>query len=199
MLICFDMDGVLVDACDLHKRALECAMLEELGYTISNEDHVAKFNGLPTKKKLEALGIPKDQIEVINSKKQSYTLALIDKSIYFDKSKVDLLLDLKSSGYKVACVTNSIRLTSEIILGKVGVLSLLDLLVTNQDVKNPKPSPEPYLKAMELLKEFPGTTMIVEDSPIGIQSALMSGAKVIKVSNSLEVTKENILGQLCKY
>jgi beta-phosphoglucomutase-like phosphatase (HAD superfamily) len=115
------MDGVLVDACDLHKISLELAMQEELGYKISDEDHYNKFNGLPTRKKLQILGLSKEKIEIINDKKQKYMLELIEKHIHKDQQKIELLHYLKKSGYLLACVTNSVEKTTHIMLKKTGI------------------------------------------------------------------------------
>ena len=46
--ILFDLDGVLVDACDWHYHSLNDALLHYVGFTISQEEHRDKFNGLPT-------------------------------------------------------------------------------------------------------------------------------------------------------
>ena len=54
-MVIFDLDGVLVDACEWHRAALNEALREVCNYEISLEDHYNKFNGLPTKVKLDAL------------------------------------------------------------------------------------------------------------------------------------------------
>jgi len=135
------MDGVLVDACEWHKDALNTALLELCNYEISEEEHYSVFNGLPTKTKLQKLSelgvVSKDEKihKQINNLKQEKTIEIIQEKAQYDKSKVDLVLWLKSRNIKVACFTNSIRKTAELMLDKAGVLSKLDLLVTNQDVK----------------------------------------------------------------
>ena len=53
-LVIFDMDGVLVDACDWHKDAFNQALEELCGYKISDEEHYAEFNGLPKKQSLQS-------------------------------------------------------------------------------------------------------------------------------------------------
>ena len=55
MLIIFDLDGVLVDACEWHKIALNEALKEVAGFEIGEEEHKSTFNGLPTKVKLKML------------------------------------------------------------------------------------------------------------------------------------------------
>lgn len=189
------MDGVLIDACNLHKICLEEAMREELGYTISDEDHYNKFNGLPTRKKLKMLGISDNLIEKINNKKQKLTLSLIESEIQKDKSKVDLLIKLKNSKCKLACVTNSIKETTYKMLEQAGIKQYFDIIVTNEDIRNPKPDPEPYLFAIKSLNCSINKTIIIEDSEIGLKSAESSGARVIKVTNPSEVNI-NLLNKL---
>ena len=198
-LICFDMDGVLVDACNLHKVSLELAMQEELGYKISDYDHYAKFNGLPTKKKLQILGVDKIKIEEVSKKKQEYTIKLIESTIDKDQSKIDLLNYLKNKNYLIACVTNSISFTTEMMLKKCGIHHLFDVVVSNESIKNPKPDPEPYFFAMKLMKVDPIETLIIEDSEAGLKSAYASGATVIKVCGPEKVNLQNLKSILCKY
>jgi len=54
-MVIFDLDGVLVDACEWHRIALNEALEEICGYKISLEDHYKIYNGIPTRKKLEIL------------------------------------------------------------------------------------------------------------------------------------------------
>lgn len=197
-LVIFDMDGVLVDACDWHKDAFNQALEELCGYKISDEEHYAEFNGLPTKTKLAKLaekGIVKEDKKLhkeINNLKQENTIRIIEESCVYDNSKVNLVSWLKLKGIKVACFTNSIRKTAELMLDKCGVLSELDLLVTNQDVKEPKPSPEGYLKVLKHFNISPQDAMIVEDSPKGIKAATAAGCKIMKVDNATQVYTENM-------
>lgn len=185
------MDGVLIDACDWHRDALNEALKTVCNYEISLEDHYAEFNGLPTKvklKKLEERGIiKKEQFKEIEDIKQEKTIEAINNTAVIRQDKIDLINFLKSKGIKVACYTNSIRKTAELMLQKTGVLDLLDLLVTNQDVKNPKPDPEGYIKCMKHFNFSVEETIIVEDSPKGLEAARLSGAFFVQVPNSEQV------------
>ena len=69
---------------------------------------------------------------------------------------------------------------------------VIEYLVTNEDVTNPKPDPEGYLAAMEYFEREPSETLIVEDSDKGFQAATDSGAHVMRVANATEVTKESV-------
>lgn len=196
-LVCFDLDGVLVDACELHRVALENAMMDEVNYVISKEDHESKYNGLPTRKKLKMLGLDDRLIEKINSRKQEYTINLISEHIQVDNVK-KLVLDMLHQNHFLACVTNSIGLTTNLMLSRAGIKDRFDLIVTNEMPKNPKPLPDPYIYAMNFFNVDPADTIIVEDSEVGLKSAYASGANVIKVKDPTEVNLK-LVEQICKY
>lgn len=185
------MDGVLIDACEWHRIALNEALKEICNYEISLEQHYSEFNGLPTKvklKKLQEKGIVKKHLfETIESIKQEKTIQIINKFASKRQEKIDLMLFLKSKNIKVACYTNSIRMTAELMLKKIGVLELLDLLITNQDVSVSKPDPEGYIKCMNFFNIDKKNTIIVEDSPKGLEAAKKSGALYVQVKSPDEV------------
>ena len=99
---------------------------------------------------------------------------------------------LRDDGYLVGCCTNCIRRTALVALSKVGVIEYLDVIITNDDVKNPKPHPEIYWKAMSMMGCLPEETLIIEDSPQGLLSATRSRAEVIRVDNSAHVSLDKI-------
>jgi HAD superfamily hydrolase (TIGR01509 family) len=189
--VVFDLDGVLVDACDWHYEALNRALKEVAGYEISRQDHETTYNGLPTKVKLKALAekglIQESDIERISELKQELTVGVIEDLCTVDSSKTQLMARLKKEGYKLACVTNSIRKTARLMLKNSGVLEYLDCVISNEDVCNAKPHPEGYIKALVMLNCLPQNAIIVEDSPKGIQAAKLVGAKVVEVANATEV------------
>lgn len=194
-LIIFDMDGVLVDACDLHYMALNNALHDKAGFIISREEHLAKFNGIPTKKKLEKLvltgRLSSDLIDEISDLKQQYTSSLASEMINFDHNIFSVLNYLwTSKKYKLACYTNSIRSTAEDMLKRVGAFGFLDLIISNEDVSVPKPSPQGYIKVMEYFDISPEETLIYEDSPVGLAAAFASKARyVIKVASFEDIRK----------
>jgi pyrophosphatase PpaX len=62
----------------------------------------------------------------------------------------------------------------------------MGMIVTVDDVKNPKPHPEPVLMAIEKMGANPATTLMVGDSPADIQSANAAGVASVAVSWSLK-------------
>lgn len=192
--VLFDLDGVLVDACDWHYEALNRALREVADYEISRHDHETRFNGLPTKVKLRMLAdegvITEDQMGAISDLKQFLTTQVIEDLCKKDESKVQLMRKLTQQGFKIACVTNSIRKTATMMLKKSGVYEYMDCIISNEDITHAKPHPEGYIKALVMLNCLPINAIIVEDSPKGIQAAGMTGAKVVVVANATEVNED---------
>lgn len=199
-LVLFDLDGVLVDAVKLHKNAFVQAVREVAGVTIHEDFHESELNGLPTKTKLDLLVrrniIKEEYINTISDLKQSVTLKLIKADIKHDPKKVALVRALRADDIHVGCVTNSIRDSARLMLQNIGVLQDLELLISNQETKYPKPHPDGYWKAMTHFGIMPAETLIVEDAPKGVQAALASGAHLWQVSGSHQVTWMNMAKRL---
>lgn len=196
----FDLDGVLVDACDWHKQALNLSLLEVANIMISDEEHYKIFNGLPTKTKLDILikekKIKEEQYQKISQRKQEITIELINSKCHIDNSKIELINFLKNKNIIVCCYTNSIRKTAELMLNKIGIIKKLDALITNEDVKYPKPNPEGYLTLINKFNARKEECLIVEDSQNGILAAHESGANVLKVNCAKEVNIKLFEGKI---
>jgi len=200
-LIVFDLDGVLVETKKLHYDALNKSLRDvDPKYEISYDEHLAKYDGLSTHKKLDLLGREKGlsatEFQCIWQRKQSYTYQLL-KELSPDNRLIDVLKKLKNEhGYKIAVASNSIRDSVKITLLKLGLLEYVDFYLSNEDVKYPKPHPEIYLRSMITAGVTPKETLIVEDSVIGRNAANNSGAYLLGVNNSFDVTYEHIAGHI---
>lgn len=195
-LIIFDLDGVLVDAKDLHYKSLNAALSSiDPKYAINREEHLSKYDGLNTTKKLkmisECKGLPLEMHNKIWKLKQEETIKIINLYSY-DFNLIETLKKLKSDGYTIAVASNSIRDTVKMMLVRKGFIDYIDFYVSNQDVKNPKPNVEMYLQCMIKAEVSPKETIIVEDSHIGRKAALDSGAYLFAVNNSYDVEYESI-------
>lgn len=201
-LVLFDLDGVLVDAVKLHKDAFAQSVRKVSGVTIHDDFHESELNGLPTKTKLDLLVrrkiIKAEHVEPISDMKQSITMELIKADIKHDPQKVALIRALRADGIHVGCVTNSIRDSARLMLSKIGVLQDLELVISNQDIKSPKPHPEGYWCAMIHFGIMPADTLIVEDAPKGVEAAKASGAHVWHVAGPHQVTWMNMAKELSK-
>ena len=194
-LVIFDLDGVLVDARELHYEALNRA-LAGLGFTITREEHLSTYDGLPTTKKLELLtdnkGLQKENYDLIWKKKQEFTSLIINEEMTYDERLRGILSKLKSEGYIISVASNSIRESVKMMLIRKGLSEYIDFFYSNQDVNKPKPSSEIYLKCMIKAGVNPDETVIVEDSHIGRKAAQSSGATLCAVRDVDDVTYDHI-------
>ena len=92
--VLFDLDGVLVDACDWHYESLNRALNEVMGFTISRRDHISTYNGLPTNVKLDLLKVDSRVRPTIWKKKQDYTKQVIRENAIKDIIKIEKLINI---------------------------------------------------------------------------------------------------------
>ncbi len=199
-LIIFDLDGVLVDAKKIHYDTLNQALSEiDNKYIISETEHLSIYDGLKTNQKLELLtktkNLNKNYHEQIWNSKQKLTIEAISK-LEKDFNLINLFINLRNRGYKLACCSNSIRRSVLVMLSKIGLIEHMDLILSNEDVKNAKPHPEIYWKAMSIMDVLPEQTLIVEDSPTGLLAANRSRANILRVDNPNDLTEEKINSKL---
>jgi HAD superfamily hydrolase (TIGR01509 family) len=196
-LIIFDLDGVLVEAKNLHYEALNKALGKE--YAISWKEHLSKYDGLKTNQKLEMLtkekGLPTELHSKVWEDKQKYTLEEL-RVLKPNQTLQSVMSALVEDGYKLAVCSNSIRKTVLTVLSKLGIIEFMDLIISNEDVKNSKPHPEMYWKAISMMSYLPEETLIVEDSPYGLLAASRSKSHILRVKNPKEITYTNILNKL---
>lgn len=181
-LAIFDLDGTLFDTKDVNYNAYQNAIkMVEIDVKIDYNDFCNLYNGKNYREFLPKIipDITEEQMKNIhNFKKNIYTK-------YLDKAKKNNLLfailqEMKESFF-LSVVTNASKKNVNEILEKFSVKDLFDLLITQEDVKNPKPSAEGFIKAMDYFNISKENTIIFEDSKIGIQAAINSGANYVKV------------------
>jgi beta-phosphoglucomutase-like phosphatase (HAD superfamily)/dTDP-glucose pyrophosphorylase len=199
-LIIFDLDGVLVDSRELHYEALNDALRKvDEKYVITREEHLSKYDGLNTTKKLKMLtedkGLPVSEYDNVWNEKQIATFDLVRK---FEKEHLllEIFRKIKLRGYRIAVASNSIRETVKLSLISIGVIDEVDYFVSNEDVSRTKPYPEMYWKCMTAMNALPKNTIIIEDSHIGRQGALDSGAHLLAVENAKEVNSEHMMQRI---
>jgi HAD superfamily hydrolase (TIGR01509 family) len=192
-LIIFDLDGVLVDAKNIHYLTLNEALGSK--YEISWEEHLNKYDGLKTNEKLKLLtnskGLPPSLYNEIWLKKQELTINELKKITPNDVLK-NTIKELSHQKYKIAVCSNSIRKTILTVLSKLDIIEYFDYIVSNEDVNNSKPHPEMYWKTISYFGVLPEETLIIEDSPFGLLAANRSKSNVMRVETPNSVTIDNI-------
>ena len=201
--IIFDLDGVLVDSKELHYDALNLALKSvNEKYYISKQEQADVFEGMTTRSKLDILtytrGLPKELHEYIWNLKQQYSAAMFE-DLPKDEELVNLFKHIADRGIAIGVASNSIRQTLTNCLQALGVWKYVDVSLSNEDVKNPKPNPEIYNLCMLMLGSVPTSTIVFEDSEIGKQAAKQSNAFVVEVGSRKDLTTRFINDQIVSY
>lgn len=199
-LIVFDLDGVLIEAKQLHFEALNDSLkIHAPDCVISWNEHLSKYDGLKTKQKLEMLteekGLKIEHHSLIWDYKQKITNEKL-KNIQPQNTLIELLKKLSEDGFKIACCSNSIRKTVLTVLSKLDIIEYFDQILSNEDVKNSKPHPEIYWKVISEMGVIADETLIVEDSPYGLLAAARTHAPILRVKSPKQVNIQNLYKKL---
>lgn len=183
--IIFDMDGVLVDSMPYHADASRLA-LETVGinidrktiYELEGSNHrqfvdiiFGRFGRTPTEDGMHEL--VRKKTEIFNQ---------IEHVTPFDGIK-ELLASLKSR-YKLAVVSGTNKKTVHAMIDAF-FPDTFEVVIAEEDTKEGKPSPVPYLRAVEKLgipKEY---CIVIENAPLGIRSAKNAGLRCIAIPTYL--------------
>ena len=194
-LVVFDLDGVLIDSKQTHYDALNRALGGE--YAITMEEHLSTYDGLPTRTKLNMLserkGLPTDRHAEIARAKQKHTVEILKETVQPRQDFVDMCREIKDRGYTLACASNAVRDTVKMSLLQLGIIEYFDFWYSNEDVHKPKPHFEMYFECMLKADAKPGETLIVEDSHIGRQAVLDSGAHLLAVADTHDISLAIVL------
>lgn len=104
----------------------------------------------------------------------------------------ELLKQLKSKGLRLALVSTSRRKFIEILLSKLNIKDMFEIVISREDVKNLKPDPEAYNKALSLLNISCDNCIAIEDSERGIKASKGANIKTIQVNDFIKNKTNNI-------
>lgn len=188
----FDMDGLMIDTEKLLVKYW-CEAANEYGFPMQRE-HALTLRSLARKFAIPYLqGIFGESFDyqTVRNRRMELMKAYIDEHGIEKKKGLDeLLIYLKSSGYKIALATATDINRAGEYLNKIGVYNYFDKIVCASMVESGKPSPDIYLKAAESLALAPQECIALEDSPNGITSAFRAGCKTIMIPDLTQPDKK---------
>ncbi len=184
--VIFDLDGVIIDSMPYHFLAWYEA-LRPYGVRVSCFEVYSK-EGEKWEKTLKELlarsGIKPTPglLSEIFSSRQRIFKKLFRRFIF--KGAQEFILCLYHRGYSLGLVTGTPLKEVHKILPR-GIFSLFRAIVAGDQVKKGKPDPLPYLKASRILQSVPSQCLVVENAPLGIESAKRAGMFCVAVTTSL--------------
>jgi pyrophosphatase PpaX len=94
----------------------------------------------------------------------------------------ETLLTLRSSGVRLAVLTNSGRKAADESLRRAALLDCFEFVLTRDDTKTMKPRPEGLLEAVAKLSLPKESVFYVGDSPFDILAAKRAGVRIVSVT-----------------
>lgn len=190
----FDMDGTLVDSGQLHEHAWT-AMLNHYGIPVDRA-LMRSLAGVPTKATIEvvlkafSLNAPAS-LDEMNAFKEDMVRRHMHEHV-----KPTTLIELVRHYHgkkKMAVGTGASTEEALIILRICKLDSLLDAIVGADQVANPKPAPDIFLRCATLMNVKPDSCVVFEDSKLGLQAAVNAGMKAVDVLETHRVVNEYFL------
>ena len=177
----FDLDGVVIDSMPLHTKAWG-VYLHRHGVTVDelvarmhgrrNDDIVAMFFGSDlTAGQIHAHGAAKEKLfrEMMQPRLSDYLVPGIREFLE------------KYADVPTALASNAEPLNIDFVLDGAGLRGYFDVIVDGHQVERPKPFPDIYLRAAQLLGIAAEDCVVFEDSPAGIEAGRRAGASVVGV------------------
>lgn len=177
-LAMFDLDGTLYDTRDVNYYSYKAA-LEQFGFELNYRYFSDYCNGRHYKKFLPEIMNDTEHMEDVHNLKKKYYKDYLSKAK--ENEHLFQIIQCMRSEYYIVLVTTASRKNCEEILEYHGKLHDFDMIISQEDVGNKKPDPEEFLKAMDYYHVAGKDTLIFEDSDIGIEAAIKSGATVFTV------------------
>jgi HAD superfamily hydrolase (TIGR01509 family) len=177
----FDMDGVLVDSMMYHAQAW-IQVSSEVGVKVAPAD-IYEIEGANHRLGLEWLfkragrDFEPEMYEKVMQRKIEIFYSIADVKAF--DGMADCLSVLKNN-FRLAVVTGSERATVESFMNQF-FPGIFDVVVSGEDVHYGKPYPEPYLKAVEMLGISKDECIVVENAPMGVESAKRAGLYCVGV------------------
>ncbi|KAE8712790.1 Haloacid dehalogenase-like hydrolase domain-containing protein Sgpp [Hibiscus syriacus] len=167
--VLFDVDGTLCDSDPIHHHAFRDMLLEigfNNGVPIDEEFFIKNIAGRHNTD-IAATLFPDDlpRGEKFLDDKEAMFRRLASENLPPLKGLYKLTKWIEDRGLKRAAVTNAPRLNAELMISKLGLKDFFNVVIVGSECEHAKPYPDPYLKALELLKVSKDHTFICEVCP----------------------------------
>ncbi|NLC27637.1 MAG: HAD family hydrolase [Campylobacteraceae bacterium] len=179
-VILFDLDGTLIDSTEAILESFDAAF-NAMKKESPEPNYILELIGHPLDEMFKSLGVPKSQVwEYVDAYKLNYRLVSKPKTTFLPTAKEAIVLAHKHAILGV--VTTKTSQYSKELLEHMGVMNYFEVLIGREDVINPKPDPEPILKAMHALGAHKEKSWMIGDTCMDMVAAKKAGIKSVAVS-----------------
>jgi beta-phosphoglucomutase family hydrolase len=181
----FDMDGTLIDNTPFHFMSWQALFRKYHKGELSRHAYYTEISGVPiieTLKRIFGTGHDEAYLKELLREKEEFYRQEYWPHLVAIKGLENFLTELKDDGVKMAMATSATVEDIDFILNKIPIRGDFNEIVNSSMVKKPKPHPQIFLKAAELLNIPPERCVVFEDSLAGIKAANAAGMKVVGIT-----------------
>ena len=172
-VILFDLDGTLIDSTEAILESFNVAF-KTFNKTAPNKKEIKKLIGLPLDIMFEKLGISRNKVwDFVDAYKSHYRQISTKKTKLLPKAKEAVI---KASEFsRLGIVTTKTAKYSKELMEHFGLMDYFEVLIGREDVENPKPHPEPILRAVHLMGANKEAAFMIGDTCLDMVSAKEAG------------------------
>lgn len=181
--VIWDLDGTLIDSSAYHWEAWQAVMATEK-IVLTYEQYVADFGKRNDEILRGRCGADLAESEIVRislAKEEKYRELVRTRGLELLPGAGFWLRQLKDEGWMEALATSAPRGNIMAVFAAVDIERYFDAVISSEEVKHGKPSPDVFLAAAEKLKVAPDHCIVIEDAPAGIEAAHRAGMKSIGV------------------
>ncbi len=186
--ILFDLDGTLIDSTEAILESFEVSFTE-FGFDVPSDEVIKSFIGHPLELMYQKLGVKDEKIQpIIQAYKKHYRAISREKTTLLPYAK-EALKEAKEFATLGIVTTKTKRYSLE-LLEHMDILKYFSIIIGREDVQNPKPHPEPILKALKSLSAKKDSAWMIGDTMMDILSAKDAGIHTCGVMCGYGTAKE---------
>jgi beta-phosphoglucomutase len=181
----FDLDGVIVDSNPVHSACWR-EYLAGCGISVGGDFDSRMYGRRNDEIVRSVFGEGLDPAEVLRHGAEKEKLYRRRMGPVLNERLVPGLRAFleKRKELPMAVASNAERANVDFVLDTAGLRRYFRAVVDGGQVKRPKPDPEVFLRAAELLKRSPAACIIFEDSLAGVEAARAAGARVVGLTTT---------------
>ncbi len=185
--VIWDLDGVILDSADEHRRAWK-RLAEDEGIVFTDEDFWATFG----KRNNDIIPhywhvTSAEQLQELADRKEQHFRAFIRETAAFLPGAEELMRDLHTAGFAQAMASSTPTENIALISQLLGLERYLSAFISGETVAHGKPAPDIFLRAAEALNVPPAACVVIEDAVAGVQAAHAAGMRCIAVAGERDL------------
>lgn len=190
-IILFDLDGTLIDSTEAILESFHHSLREHGNHTSVSDAMITSQIGHTLETMFAGVGIASEQIEShVATYKRYYREISCQKTLLLPNASE--AVKEAATFARLGIVTTKTGLYSRELMEHFGLMQYFEVLIGREHVENPKPHPEPILKAIEQMNGAVASVWMIGDTRLDIESSKQAGIECVAVASGYDKLEQLI-------